>query len=666
MKYSNKKINSGEDEYDRYLINLFDDIKAPDSFYIIDNYTKHLDLTKSTWVKDELVTNCNSCNLPFSIFKRKHHCRCCGKIFCYNCTNHSIKIPDINNSSVVGFDEKVCYSCYKTILDFNHLKNTYIIISNLPLKIDEVIKLSSVSCMWNKIIKYYKSNFRRILRKDISLKLYQNEKNILWTNRNLFSGHTCWLIQLIKSIEYDNDNDNKKLIKIIKAKRKINCDSLYCVNQCNREFKTEDVIYCISTTQNNNNTPLDEYFMSLLSKSSYSELICYLPILISVLKYKNNSIISDYLFNLAKNNQEFVNKIFWEITLQMETLKYAEFYNILRCKLTNSLTLEFKNELKKTFYMVENLEELSKNITTFNLHIRSYFAEYPNGIHCPVNPLVVLNTVKENGIKVKGSSSKPISIKFITKCNKSYELLYKKDDIRKDQIAMNIIKIVDIILKKEINLDLNIITYEVLPISSKRGFIEIVKNAETLLSINKRKGFSILNFILEHNTSKPVDEIRETFTKSCAAYCILSYILGIGDRHMENIMVKETGEIFHIDFGFILGFDPKPMAPEIRITDEMIDAMGGMESKYYGHFKDLCAKAFICLRQHISIFKILFNSFQNVTPPIDPKLTDIYISKFINEKFLVGEDMNNAKLYLINKISSRSIGYSETLIDLCH
>lgn len=84
---------------------------------------------------------------------------------------------------------------------------------------------------------------------------------------------------------------------------------------------------------------------------------------------------------------------------------------------------------------------------------------------------------------------------------------------------------------------------------------------------------------------------------------VITYVLGVGDRHYDNILISKNGKMFHIDFGYILGRDPKPFQPIVKWTKDMADGMGGRlkpdgkENDEYVDFKNYCSSAFLLLRK---------------------------------------------------------------------
>ena len=79
----------------------------------------------------------------------------------------------------------------------------------------------------------------------------------------------------------------------------------------------------------------------------------------------------------------------------------------------------------------------------------------------------------------------------------------------------------------------------------------------TLYDVIDVRKTTLLNYIMDLNPTGTITDMRETFIKSCVSSCVLCYILGVGDRHTENILINKWGDLIHIDFSYLLGEDPK-------------------------------------------------------------------------------------------------------------
>lgn len=60
------------------------------------------------WVPDDSATKCLACQSAFTVLRRKHHCRNCGKIFCARCSANAVPLPRFGQPKPV----RVCNRCY--------------------------------------------------------------------------------------------------------------------------------------------------------------------------------------------------------------------------------------------------------------------------------------------------------------------------------------------------------------------------------------------------------------------------------------------------------------------------------------------------------------------------------------------------------------------------
>jgi len=160
---------------------------------------------------------------------------------------------------------------------------------------------------------------------------------------------------------------------------------------------------------------------------------------------------------------------------------------------------------------------------------------------------------------------------------------------------MNLIFCSNMIQKKE-GLPYSLLTYNVLPRGTSSGMLQIVKNSKTFYSIDDKYQDIWHFFRMENFDGQRTN--RETHTKfleTAAVYSVISFLLNVGDRHLDNIMVTSQGEFFHIDYGFILGEEPtfkKALGAKSRVRipqkmkDTILGSINGEEA--YKEFTNAC------------------------------------------------------------------------------
>ncbi|KAI1460108.1 phosphatidyl inositol 3-kinase [Annulohypoxylon moriforme] len=257
-------------------------------------------------------------------------------------------------------------------------------------------------------------------------------------------------------------------------------------------------------------------------------------------------------------------------------------------------------------------------------------------------------------VLVLGSLAKPRKLTARGSNGVNYGLLIKpKDDLRTDQRLMEFNSMINRSLKRDAESSkrqLYIKTYAVTPLNEECGIIEWVDGLKTirdiLLNIYRSRGivpnyqhlaqmmkdaasgdknitiFSerILGmfpavlpnwFIAQFPNPSAWFAARLRYTRSCAVMSMVGTILGLGDRHGENVLLEEgNGGVFHVDFNCL--FDKgltfaQPERVPFRLTHNMVAAMGIYG--YEGPFRQCSELTLSILRQQEETLMTILEAF---------------------------------------------------------
>nr|XP_033814332.1 serine/threonine-protein kinase ATR isoform X1 [Geotrypetes seraphini] len=258
----------------------------------------------------------------------------------------------------------------------------------------------------------------------------------------------------------------------------------------------------------------------------------------------------------------------------------------------------------------------------------------------------------DDTVEILASLQKPKKISLKGSDGKSHIMMCKpNDDLRKDCRLMEFNSLINKCLRKDAESrrrELHIRTYSVIPLNDECGIIEWINNTAGLRPIlnklYKEKGVYMSGKELRQcmlPKSTPLQEklavfrekllprhppvfhewflrtfpdptswynSRSAYCRSTAVMSMVGYILGLGDRHGENILFDSfTGECIHVDFNCLFNKGETFEVPEIvpfRLTHNMVSGMGPMGTE--GLFRRACEVTMRLMRdQRESLMSVL-------------------------------------------------------------
>uniref|UniRef100_A0A8C1RWJ2 phosphatidylinositol-4,5-bisphosphate 3-kinase n=1 Tax=Cyprinus carpio TaxID=7962 RepID=A0A8C1RWJ2_CYPCA len=496
---------------------------------------------------------------------------------------------------------------------------------------------------------------KEIMERDPLSQLCENEKDLIWTLR-----HDCRenfpqsLPKLLLSVKWSKHEDMAQLQALLQIWPKLSPrDALELL-----DFNYPDQY-------------VREFAVNCLRDMSDDELLQYLLQLVQVLRYEPyyDCALSRFLLERAQSSRKIGHFLFWHLRSEMYmpavSVHFAlilEAYcrgciphiEVLKKQVEALSKLKAVNELIKFGTIKTKTKQAHLKEAMMTCLRQTGFIETLSDLHSPLNPNILLAGVNVERCKYMDSKMKPLWIVYNNKLlgGDTVDIIFKNgDDLRQDMLTLQILRLMDL-LWKEANLEYRIVPYGCLATGDHSGLIEVVSSADTIANIQKTSSNmaaaaafnkdALLNWLKDKNSGDALDKAIEEFTLSCAGYCVATYVLGIGDRHSDNIMVRSTGQLFHIDFGHILGnfkskFGIKRERVPFILTHDFIHVIQQgktSNTEKFGNFRQYCEEAYLILRKNGNLFITLFALM--LTAGL-PELTSVKDIQYLKDSLALGK-----------------------------
>ncbi|XP_058443761.1 phosphatidylinositol 4,5-bisphosphate 3-kinase catalytic subunit beta isoform [Malaya genurostris] len=520
--------------------------------------------------------------------------------------------------------------CSSIILSFHNYsqENKIIVYPSEDQLVDHAMKMRRINRHLNRdsaeetrpikeILTHYLHNNERLND------MHEQDRNAIWTKRR-----ECMTLEpeglpcLLYCVEWNNRNEVAEITSLLQE---------WPLLPLERALELLDYAYADQYVR--------RYAVKCLRKIQDSELLLYLLQLVQAMKHESYLYcdLVEFLLQRALNNQHIGHFFFWHLRSEIQVPSVqVRFGLILEAYLKGSH--EHVAILDKQMQMLQKLQLGSELVKKGNKEkgkalLTGYLQDRPvdealSDVISPLNPSFRCKSVRAEKCKVMDSKMRPLWIVYKNSDinGDDINMIFKNgDDLRQDMLTLQMLRIMDRIWKTN-GYDFRMNPYSCISTDRLLGIIEVVLNAETIANIQKEKGMfsatspfkkgSLLAWLKEHNTTdEMLAKAVQEFTLSCAGYCVATYVLGVADRHSDNIMVKKTGQLFHIDFGHILGhfkekFGFRRERVPFVLTHDFVYVINkgrtDREAQEFRQFQHLCEEAFLILRKHGCLILSLF------------------------------------------------------------
>ncbi|KAJ8958552.1 hypothetical protein NQ314_006391 [Rhamnusium bicolor] len=435
---------------------------------------------------------------------------------------------------------------------------------------------------------------------------------------------------------------------------------------------------------------LDKLLLSDEMVDKFLRALSYVSVPAGVLRYYVGKMYnSDNENNITANQNSIMDEIFGETpdsgkvsNMQGNMFKKIGKFKKDFAKMMGTKKTKMKDDLKKINGELANMLKSEKAssllkdycpwLANFSANRLSIDLEIPGQYDGQKLPLTQ-HHVKISGfcpnVHVMSSLRKPIKLTILGLDTKEYPFLVKfGEDIRQDQRIQQLFGLMNDIFKSDTSYacaDLDILTYQVIPLTSNLGIIQWINDTQPLSdfiikSLKDKKTFdkisndyinrlykaqdaihiyglsamkynrdktisfyrSLVNKIpwdvmrtsfwsLSTNTKNYI-ALRNNFIKSYAVLCTCQWILGIGDRHLNNSLIcVRNGKVLGIDFGHAFGTGtqilPVPELVPFRLTPHIVSLMEPLKER--GQFRESMIHSLRALRVNYTSLLATMNVF---------------------------------------------------------